>query len=921
VILPAKMYPAGTQPFEVVRDCAETAGKLFGVVIHHSGVSHLCLFYTLETDHATYSTSAKISDHVDEWDPDDTSTPVWEPHWEAGRATRHDGQVLLSGIVSTYGNAATTFVQHADNVQDYDYWVEVYHDNISTTEDQAADRAAGVLVKRKVNHLTHSVSVIVNPNQVHLVAAGMSIQIKAAAAIGGQYLDTWQTRRIAELRWEPRMDGRYWAHMELDRTKLGRVPNGGSSVPPAPTPTIPTGGPITDYLWTFNTDNKDDTTGTYEVGTIATNWHPGMVHTHVLNPSVGNFAASTKPPISPGTYHIRAIIRRGTESYNGDGITFTVWSFDGGVDTELWTSAPETSLSPVTVESDITFPAGADFMAFQLNDNASELLEVELTHGTTIEGFEGTPPPPASTDSEGSIGTSPIYSPSDHQHPVQTAEVTPINDAGGYFVGGNVEEALQELAGGVTSSLGWFNVLAYGATGDGTTDDTSSINDAIADVNASTDGGVLYFPAGHYKVTAALTSITKACLILGDGMASRDGTTGAVSRISCTSATAALFTIAAHSTQIQNLALVNTAGGTPSAGGGIVITSGDHTRIRECTISGFWINVDFQDGAHWSMQGCYLHGPVKYALKIRHVDLPDGGDQTITDCLFYAKNHDADAGIRVESGGGLKIVNCKINEDFGPEHFNHGIDMAIGASVNTGDIQVTATSIENIDGDAFRMTTNSSKPSHWGTINLTGLQVATWGNTTGSAVNINADAVGDIDDVSIIGLQVLQPTSTGTAVALTNVRRAYIGGIVNDYANPFSALVATSGCTDIIDASSGAGGTASGELGGSYPSPTIDATHSGSAHTDFIAKAIVDQKGDIIAATAADTVSRLGVGTDGEVLMADSGESTGLKWDSPPGGDPGDDAYVWMPLTTVVGSDPELVWDGDDSLIPTLTPI
>lgn len=36
---------------------------------------------------------------------------------------------------------------------------------------------------------------------------------------------------------------------------------------------------------------------------------------------------------------------------------------------------------------------------------------------------------------------------------------------------------------------------------------------------------------------------------------------------------------------------------------------------------------------------------------------------------------------------------------------------------------------------------------------------------------------------------------------------------------------------------------------------------------------------------------------------------------------PADDTSVWMPLTTVVGGDPELVWDGDDSLIPTLTPI
>jgi hypothetical protein len=45
-----------------------------------------------------------------------------------------------------------------------------------------------------------------------------------------------------------------------------------------------------------------------------------------------------------------------------------------------------------------------------------------------------------------------------------------------------------------------------------------------------------------------------------------------------------------------------------------------------------------------------------------------------------------------------------------------------------------------------------------------------------------------------------------------------------------------------------------------------------------VAKSIVDAKGDLIAATAADTVSRLAVGTNGQVLTADSAESTGLKW-------------------------------------------
>jgi len=48
-----------------------------------------------------------------------------------------------------------------------------------------------------------------------------------------------------------------------------------------------------------------------------------------------------------------------------------------------------------------------------------------------------------------------------------------------------------------------------------------------------------------------------------------------------------------------------------------------------------------------------------------------------------------------------------------------------------------------------------------------------------------------------------------------------------------------------------------------------------------IAKTIVDAKGDIIAATAADTVARLAVGANDTVLTADSTAATGLKWAAP----------------------------------------
>ncbi len=48
-----------------------------------------------------------------------------------------------------------------------------------------------------------------------------------------------------------------------------------------------------------------------------------------------------------------------------------------------------------------------------------------------------------------------------------------------------------------------------------------------------------------------------------------------------------------------------------------------------------------------------------------------------------------------------------------------------------------------------------------------------------------------------------------------------------------------------------------------------------------IVKTIVDAKGDLIVATAADTVSRLAVGgTNGQVLQVDSSTATGLKWDT-----------------------------------------
>lgn len=56
-------------------------------------------------------------------------------------------------------------------------------------------------------------------------------------------------------------------------------------------------------------------------------------------------------------------------------------------------------------------------------------------------------------------------------------------------------------------------VTAYGATGDGSTDDTTAIQDAVDAVSAA-GGGVIFFPAGTYKTTSAI-DVPAKCILRG----------------------------------------------------------------------------------------------------------------------------------------------------------------------------------------------------------------------------------------------------------------------------------------------------------------------------------------------------------------------------------------------------------------------
>lgn len=96
---------------------------------------------------------------------------------------------------------------------------------------------------------------------------------------------------------------------------------------------------------------------------------------------------------------------------------------------------------------------------------------------------------------------------------------------------------------------------------------------------------------------------------------------------------------------------------------------------------------------------------------------------------------------------------------------------------------------------------------------------------------------------------------------------------------------AIEGLGDAIDASllDLKGGT-SGQVLAKNSNTDMDFVWVAQDDSNAIQNAIVDAKGDLIAATAADTPARLAVGANDTVLTADSTTATGLKWATPASG-------------------------------------
>ncbi len=338
----------------------------------------------------------------------------------------------------------------------------------------------------------------------------------------------------------------------------------------------------------------------------------------------------------------------------------------------------------------------------------------------------------------------------------------------------------------VGTNLGWFNVQNYGAANDGSTDDTTAINAAIAAWNAA-GFGVLYFPAGTgYKVTGALTTITASGTVLGDGMGTWSSTLGGPfelsSAIKLTSATAVLFTVTGG-VAFRDISLVNTSG-SASAGSAIKVSGTDyrqHCTLDSVFVASFYDCIDIQTNSVFAMNNCNVWNPTHYGLKLQNTVQNDAGGATIMGCAFISESQGASAGVYIASSGGNKFVNSTIN-NIG----THGIQLAAVAASSI--LLISNCSIENYTGDAIHLDAGGHA---YDLVSIVGCEFGQYSNGTGHALYATG-----VNGLSISGCLFRADTGTPTAISLNSGARGYVGPMVND---GYGTLLATSSFTSLLD--------------------------------------------------------------------------------------------------------------------------
>ena len=400
--------------------------------------------------------------------------------------------------------------------------------------------------------------------------------------------------------------------------------------------------------------------------------------------------------IDPGHLHTVGGIS-GTGLIKADGSVPLTANWDVGsfqVRAETFQSDVATGTAPLTVASTtVVTNLNADTVD-GVEASAFTLKSTLTTRGDIYYASAANTPNRLAVGSSGTIlrsdGTDPAWS-------TLTAALDDIlTTSGDIFVnsGGTVTRlagatSAQYLLGRTTASIvpayipmHFFNVKAYGATGDSVTNDTTAIQAAITAAQ-SAGGGYVVFPPGGYVVTVGSLTISSDKVALLGGMATL-----------LTTGNGHTLTISANWCAVVDLG-ITLSSGTQASGSAIHLSSGFGADISGCFFSGNWydcIHVTNAYEAHVTQN--HFLGYVRAGFYHDAVVTPDQGDSSLIDNEFNASGT---TDIEWHSGGGLRIA---FNKMVGSN--TNGVLISIDDGVTTGGVQVHNNNIESKSGYGIR---------------------------------------------------------------------------------------------------------------------------------------------------------------------------------------------------------------------------
>lgn len=194
----------------------------------------------------------------------------------------------------------------------------------------------------------------------------------------------------------------------------------------------------------------------------------------------------------------------------------------------------------------------------------------------------------------------------------------------------------------------FLNVLAFGAIGNGIADDTTAIQDAID--AAPADGGCVYFPAGHYKISDVLV-VASGLTLAGDGQYAT-----VIEQTSLTDQAIYGADITGGLT-IRDLRLTGPSDGvTPGTSDAILLEQTGVLATQNVVIDGVYID-------HWSRHGVAIDDPITSVLRNVRVQTVAGDGfhiSTGTSLTFSACYANAAAGVgyRLTSTSYSHLAGC-----------------------------------------------------------------------------------------------------------------------------------------------------------------------------------------------------------------------------------------------------------------------